>query len=62
MMTPEGMNAMVAVLMRRGLGRERAAFYARLIGDTIEKDDAGKWVVRDEAGAVIDRIDPIEEN
>ena len=56
------MDRTVAVLVRRGLGRERAALYASLIGDTIETDDAGKWVVRDEAGAVIDRIDPIEEN
>ena len=60
MMTPEDMDRTVAVLVRRGLGRERAALYASLIGDTIETDDAGKWVVRDEAGAVIDRFDPIE--
>ncbi len=59
MMTPRGMEEMIAVMVARGMERSRAADYAARIGDTIEHDDAGKWIVRDDAGQVIYRIEPL---
>ncbi len=59
MMTPDGMEQIAAALVERGYSRDIAERYAALIGDTIEEEN-GKWVVRDEQGAVLDRIDPIE--
>ena len=62
MLTPETFEQMVAALEARGLERSRAADYAARIGDTIEEDEAGKWIVRDDGGHIIDRIDPLWED
>lgn len=62
MLTPETFEQMVAALEARGMERSQAADYAARIGDTIEEDDAGKWIVRDDGGQIIDRIDPLWED
>jgi hypothetical protein len=49
------MLGMEEELANRGLPREYAAF----IGDCIEVDENGKWVVRNEKREIIDRIDPL---
>jgi hypothetical protein len=54
-MTPQAFDEMIAELVRRGLPAE----YAALIGDVIEEDVNGKWIVRDQTGKIIDRIDPL---
>jgi hypothetical protein len=60
MMTPEGLEQRVKTLIRRGYTDQQAEDYAVWIGDVIEIDHNGKWVVRDESGKIVDRIDPIE--
>jgi hypothetical protein len=55
MMPPAETDEMAAELVRRGLPGD----YAALIGDVIETDENGKWIVRDESGRIIDRIDPL---
>jgi len=39
--------------------RGHPADYAGLIGDVIEEDETGKWIVRDASGRIIDWIDPL---
>lgn len=56
------MEEMIAALVARGMERSRAADYAARLGDTIKEDEAGKWIVRDDAGQIIDRIDPLWED
>jgi hypothetical protein len=60
MMAIDAMDALVRELESRGLSKAVAERYAVLIGDVIEEDENGKWIVRDESGVLIDRIDPIE--
>jgi hypothetical protein len=55
MMTPGDALDMERELVRRGL----PAAYAALLGDCIEVDENGKWVVRNLDGEVIDRIEPL---
>lgn len=62
MLTPETFEQMVAALEARGLERSQATDYAARIGDTIEEDEAGKWIVRDDGGQIIDRIHPLWED
>ncbi len=47
------------MLIERGLRRELAEDYAARLADTIEEDADGKWVIRDDSGRVIDRIEPV---
>ena len=54
MMTLQELEAFAAEMVRRGLPGE----YAALIGDVIEEDESGKWIVR-KNGKIIDRIDPL---
>ncbi|HEX3717497.1 MAG TPA: hypothetical protein VH595_05970 [Verrucomicrobiae bacterium] len=60
MMTPEGMERGAVILMARGMDEEKAYLYMQLLGDIREEDDSGKWIIRDETGAIIDRIEPID--
>jgi hypothetical protein len=60
MLTPEGFEQRVRVLIARGFSPETAYRYISLIGDTPKDDENGKIIVRDESGAEIDRIDPID--
>jgi hypothetical protein len=60
MMTPEGMERGAVILMARGMDEEKAYLYMQLLGDIREEDHSGKWIIRDETGAIIDRIEPID--
>lgn len=57
-MTIEGFRERIKVLKSRGYSKEKAELIAGLLGDVIEEDKDGKWVVRDEDGNVVDRVDP----
>lgn len=56
-MTLEGFEKFTAELVHRGHPAESAA----LMGDVIETDKKGKWIVRNESGKIIDRIDPLAD-
>ena len=60
MMSPEGFQELVDALLARGLSKEKAEDYAERLGDTIEVDEGGRWVIRGDDGSVLDRIEPIE--
>ncbi len=62
MMTPEGMVKRVQRLIKRGYRREVAEDYASFLGDIIEEDAQGRWLIRNEQGHVIDAIKPLEES
>lgn len=61
MMTPDAMEEMINELLRRGFDRATAEDYAARIGDTPEEADDGKWIIRDDGGREIARIEPIIE-
>ncbi|HNQ89112.1 MAG TPA: hypothetical protein PKM73_10900 [Verrucomicrobiota bacterium] len=56
-MPPDGLEELAHGLMKQGLPEETAWDYAVLIGDTPEQDEDGKWVVRDDKGNVLARVD-----
>lgn len=60
MMSERDMEELVAALVARGLATDVAQDYAVWIGDTPEVDTDGLWVVRNDAGVVVDRIRPVE--
>lgn len=60
MMSANSFLELVAALVDRGYAKDKAEDYASRLGDTIEEDADGKWVIRDDQDAVIDRIDPLE--
>ena len=61
MMTLKDTERMFQALVARGFTREKAENYVVWIGDTIEVDQKGLWVVRDENGKIIDRIEAVVE-
>jgi len=58
-MTIEGFKKRAKILVARGYAEEEAQRLSVLLGDVIEPVD-GKWVIRDENGEVVARIDPLE--
>ena len=61
MMTTDGFANRVRALIKRGYDPDTVGNYAALLGDIIEKDAQGRWVIRDESRRVIDAIEPIKE-
>lgn len=61
MMTPEGMEEVVQVLIARGYPRATAEDYSARLGDTIEEDAEGRWIIRGDQGEVLEVIDSILE-
>jgi hypothetical protein len=57
-MTIEAFEARKKLLVERGYSEEDAQRLSVCLGDVIEEVD-GKWVVRDEDGKEIARIDPL---
>jgi hypothetical protein len=62
MMTPDGTEAMFGALTKRGYKPEVAELYLASLGDVIEEDAQGRWIIRDDQGRVIDAIQPLEED
>ncbi len=58
MMTPELFDEAVAKLVARGYAKDNAIEIANAVGDDIE-EEAGQWIVRDDQGNIITRIDPL---
>lgn len=59
MMNLEGFKMFAGALRARGFDEAKAQKYAALIGDTPETDAAGKWIVRDDSGIILDVIEPL---
>ena len=60
MMTEEDFSAPINELISRGYTRDRAEQLVFALGDIIEEDNDGLWVIRDEKGFVMDRIKPLK--
>jgi hypothetical protein len=60
MMTEDQFHDRVAELRRRGFSADEAERIAGALGDAILTDDQGKWIVTDETGQEIARIDPLD--
>jgi hypothetical protein len=61
MMDANGIEQLCLALRKRGFDEAKAEQYCVLIGDTPEVDTNGKWVIRDDDGQVLDRIDAVSE-
>jgi hypothetical protein len=59
MMSEDEFGYLVSALLDHGIPQDMAESYAARLGDTIEEDPNGKWVIRDDAGWIVARIDPI---
>lgn len=57
MMTDAEFNKLIDRIIALGFGEEQACALAARIGDTPEIDERGRTVVRDEAGAVLARLE-----
>lgn len=58
-MTPDDLEEMAKILISRGYAEDTAWDYAVRIGDTPAPDKNGKWIILNDAGEEIDRIDPL---
>ena len=59
MISPEGMRKCAKAIEAQGFAPNQAEVLASLLGDIIEEDENGLWIVRDEQGIEVARIQPL---